>query len=98
MKLKDLIITRDGEEIDLDHDEHEIDSDSVKHVTADDLQAVDKVNGKRKANDVATLSRMKAKSMNPIATKQTNPRQAGTRPYDPSSGLGGEDHGTGLVS
>ena len=54
--------------------------------------------GREKAERIVARTKLKAKRMNPKATKQTNPREAGTRPYDPAGGMGGEDQGTGLYS
>ncbi len=54
--------------------------------------------GRDKALLIRKRTKLKAKRMNPKAVDTTQMRQYSTRPYDPSSNVGGGDQGTGLMS
>ncbi len=54
--------------------------------------------GRDKALLIRKRTKLKAKRMNPKATKNLQFSQYTNRPYDPSANMGGEDQGTGLFS
>ena len=53
---------------------------------------------REKALLIRKYKKLRAKRYNPKASKTNILASSGSRPHDPSSGIGGEDAGTGLYS
>ena len=70
------------------------------HRTPGDSMLIEEIinTGREKAERIAARTKLKAKRMNPKATKHGNTPGAGSKPEDATSNMGGDDPGTGLMS